>query len=94
MLAIGKTLTAEQRMMKASTDIVGNLDYVAIAGVLMIGSKRVDEKIPTACTNGRDETYGRAFVDGLTDPEFRFVMLHECYHKMYKLDHVEESARH
>lgn len=84
MLAIGKTLTAEQRMMKASTDIVGNLDYVAIAGVLMIGSKRVDEKIPTACTNGRDETYGRAFVDGLTDPEFRFVMLHECYHKMYK----------
>ena len=83
-LAIGKQLTAEQRLMKATTDIVGNEEFVALAGVLMIGTKKVVDNLPTACTNGRDEAYGRAFVDSLNDAEFRFVMLHECYHKMYR----------
>ena len=40
--------------------------------------------MPTACTNGRDETYGRAFVDSLNDAELRFLILHEVYHKLYK----------
>lgn len=84
MLNINKQLTAEQRLYKASTDIIGRDEFVALSGVLMIGSKQIDEKFPTACTNGRDEWYGRAFVDGLSDAEFRFVMLHECYHKMYR----------
>jgi len=84
MLSIGKQLTAEQRLMKATTDIVGNTEFVALAGVLMIGSKKVVDGLPTACTNGRDEAYGREFVDSLTDAEFRFLMLHECYHKMYR----------
>jgi predicted metal-dependent peptidase len=83
-LAIGKQLTAEQRLMKATTDIVGNTEFVALAGVLMIGTKHIAEDLPTACTNGRDEAYGRMFVDSLNDAEFRFLMLHECYHKMYK----------
>jgi predicted metal-dependent peptidase len=83
-LSIGKQLTAEQRIWKATTDIVGNSKYVALAGVMMIGSKKVVEDCPTACTNGRDELYGRAFVDMLNDAELRFLMLHECYHKMYR----------
>ena len=84
MLTIGKQLTAEQRMYKATTDLIGRDEFVALAGVLMIGSKKVvDDKI-TACTNGRDEKYGREFVDSLNDAEFRFLMLHECYHKMYR----------
>jgi len=84
MLNINKQLTAEQRLYKASTDIIGRDEFVALSGVLMIGSKQIDDKFPTACTNGRDEWYGRAFVDDLSDAEFRFVMLHECYHKMYR----------
>ena len=83
-LAIGKQLTPEQRLHKATTDIVGRDEFVALAGVLMIGSKSVVDGLPTACTNGRDEMYGREFVDGLTDAEFRFVILHECFHKMYR----------
>ena len=83
-LAIGKTLTAEQRLWKATTDILGRDEFVALAGVLMIGSKKIVDGLPTACTNGRDELYGREFVDSLTDAEFRFLMLHECYHKMYR----------
>jgi predicted metal-dependent peptidase len=84
MLSIGKQLTAEQRLHKATTDILGSDGFVALAGVLMIGEKKIVDGLPTACTNGRDELYGREFVDSLTDAEFRFLMLHECYHKMYR----------
>jgi len=84
MLAIGKQLTPEQRLSKAVVDIMGNPKYVALAGVLMIGDRTVVDDIPTACTNGRDEMYGRDFVDSLNDAELRFLVLHEVYHKLYK----------
>ena len=84
MLMMNNKLTVEQRLWKACTDIVGNDEFVGIASVLMIGSKKVVDGLPTARTNGRDEEYGREFVDSLSDAEFRFLILHECYHKMYK----------
>ena len=84
MLSIGKQLTAEQRLSKAVVDIMGNPKYVALAGILMIGERGIKDDIPTACTNGRDEWYGRAFVDDINDAELRFVILHESYHKLYK----------
>ena len=84
MLMLGKQLTAEQRLNKAVIDIMANPKYVALSGVLMIGSKTVCDKTPTAYTNGRDEVYGRKFVEGLTDAELRFLVLHECYHKLYR----------
>ena len=84
MLSIGKQLTPEQRLSKAVVDIMGNPKYVALAGVLMIGDRSVDDSVSTACTNGRDEVYGRDFIDTLNDPELRFLVLHECYHKLYR----------
>ena len=84
MLMIGKPLSAEQRLTKAVIDIMASPKYVALAGVLMVGKREVDDSIPTACTNGRDELYGRAFVESLNDAELRFLVLHECYHKLYK----------
>ena len=84
MLAIGKQLTTEQRLNKCVIDIMGNPKYVALAGILMIGEKRICDKTQTAYTNGRDEVYGRAFADSLNDAEFRFLILHECYHKLYR----------
>ena len=84
MLSIGKKLTAEQRVSKAVYDIIGNPKYVALAGVIMVGERTVSDTVPTACTNGRDEIYGRAFVDELNDAELRFLILHEVYHKLYK----------
>lgn len=83
-LAIGKKLTAEQRLRKATTDIIGRDEFIALSGVLMIGTKSICDRTPTACTNGKDEIYGREFVDKMSDAELRFVMLHECYHKMYR----------
>ncbi len=83
MLMIGKQLTEEQRVQKAVIDIMAHEKYWAVAPILMIGSKTVCDKTPTAYTNGRDEVYGRAFVASLSDAELRFLVLHECYHKLY-----------
>lgn len=87
MLMMGKQLTAEQRLQKAVIDIMANPRYVALAGILMLGSRRIEDderKCGTAYTNGRDEIYGRAFVDKLNDAELRFLVLHENYHKLYR----------
>ena len=85
MLTIGKQLNAEERLSKAIVAVMGNPKYTALAGVLMIGEKTIDDEIPTACTNGRDVKYGRAFVDGLTDAELRGLVLHEDEgHKLYR----------
>lgn len=77
-------LTAEQRLDKAVIDIMAKPELVAISGVLMIGQRKIVDNVPTACTNGRDEFYGRAFVDSLNDAELRFLVLHEVYHKLYR----------
>lgn len=84
MLTLGKELTTEQRLSKAVVDIMGNGKYVGLSGVLMIGDRSIRDDIPTACTNGRDEMYGREFVDKISDPELRFLVLHEVYHKLYR----------
>ena len=79
-------LTEEQRLTKAVVSIMGNPKYTALAGVLMIGDRNVvdDDSVPTACTNGRDEMYGREFVKQLNDAELRFLVLHEVYHKLFQ----------
>jgi predicted metal-dependent peptidase len=79
-----KALTPAQRLDKAVIDIMAKPELVALSGVMMIGKREIREGIPTACTNGRDEFYGREFVDGLNDAELRFTVLHEVYHKLYK----------
>ncbi len=94
-----KTLNAQQRLQKAIVDIMGKPQYTALCGVLMIGtrtvvnegspeaeklSKTLKRPFDTACTNGKDEWYCEEFVDTLTDAELRFLILHECYHKMYR----------
>ena len=94
MLALNQALTAEQRLEKAVMSVMAHDKYVGLSSVLMVGDRTVSDTVPTACTNGRDEQYGRTFVDGLTDPELRFLVLHECYHKMYKhSDDVETSLQ-
>ena len=85
MLSIGKQLTPEQRVPKTIVALMSKIP--ALAGVLMIGDRVVEHdnaKVPTACTNGRDEWYGAEFVDGLTDAELRGLVLHENYHKLYR----------
>jgi predicted metal-dependent peptidase len=87
MLNLGRQLTPEQRVSKAVVDIMANPKYVALAGVLMIGERRVEPdpaKCPTAYTNGKDEVYGADFIADLNDRQLRFLILHEVYHKLYR----------
>jgi len=84
-LIFGKQLTAEQRLEKATIKILSHKGkYEALTGILMYGDVTVDDTTPTACTDGKNEKYGRAFVGTLTDAQLRFVRLHEVYHKMYR----------
>lgn len=89
MLRLNNDLTPEQRLTKAVVAIMGKDKYIALSGILMIGTRKVvttPETGPvfTACTNGRDERYGGEFIVSLTDAMLRFLVLHESYHKLYK----------
>jgi predicted metal-dependent peptidase len=86
MLLMGK-LTPEQRVQKATIDIMAKDRYAALNGILMIGRKRVENdaaKCPTAYTNGKDVAFGAEFIADLNDAELRFLALHEEYHKLYR----------
>ncbi len=84
MLIFGEVLSVEKRLEQATSKILskGMGAYDALIGVMMYGECVVDETTPTACTDGRNEKYGRVFCDKLSDPELRFLRLHEVVHKM------------
>jgi predicted metal-dependent peptidase len=77
-------LTAEQRIERCHIDLMKSPQFVAYSGILMIGETKVDDNIPTACTNGKDVKFGRGFVASLNDPQLRGLILHEAKHKMYR----------
>ncbi len=77
-------LTAEQRIERCHIELMKHPHFVAYSGILMIGDCKVEDNLPTACTNGRDVKYGRQFVESLNDADLRGVILHEAKHKMYR----------
>ena len=74
----------ERKLQKAKITVMRNPKFALLQGVMMVGRTHVRDDIPTACTNGRDEMYGRAFVKKLSDRELAFVIAHEAGHKMYR----------
>jgi len=74
----------ERRLKKAKISIMRNPEFALLSGLMTVGKTRVDEDVPTAATNGRDEVYGRAFIKSLDDKELAFVVMHETMHKMYR----------
>lgn len=74
----------ERKVQKAKVALMRNPKFALLQGILMVGKTSVVDDIPTACTNGRDESYGREFVKELTDKELAFLIAHECGHKMYR----------
>lgn len=82
-----RQLTPRQRLDKATTAIISNPSFTALSGLLMYGKREVvpaGHSVTTAATNGKDEWYNEAFITGLSDPELRFLILHETYHKAFK----------
>lgn len=73
-----------RRLSKVKISIMRNPKFALWSGLMTVGKTIVDDNIPTACTNGRDERYGRDFIKTLDDKELAFVVLHETMHKAYK----------
>jgi hypothetical protein len=74
-------LTEEQRVQKSAVAIMAHKKWADTGGVLMLGERRVCDTTPTAYTNGKDVVFGREAVAKWSDPELRFVDLHEQQHK-------------
>ena len=74
----------ERRLKKAKISLMREPKFALWSGILMLGKTEVVEDIPTACTNGRDESYGRKFIKSVDDKELAFVVLHENLHKAFK----------
>jgi len=74
----------ERRVQKAKITMMRDPKFALWSGILMVGRTSIDDNVPTACTNGRDERYGRKFVASLKDTELNFVVLHENLHKAFR----------
>lgn len=74
----------ERRLAKAKISLMRNPKFALWSGIMMVGSTSISDDMPTACTNGRDEVYGRDFIRSLDDKELGFVVLHENLHKAFR----------
>lgn len=77
-------ISAERKLSRCKITLMRNPKFALMSGLLMVGTTSIHETLSTARTNGRDEEYGRAFVSGMEDAEVSFVIMHECFHKMYQ----------
>jgi predicted metal-dependent peptidase len=77
-------VSEEQRVEKAVSTLMGEPYLMPLAPVMMLGKRKIDDKLPTACTNGIDEKYGRKFVAKCSDKALRGCLLHELGHKMFR----------
>lgn len=76
----------ERRLRKIKINIMRNPKFALWSGLMTVGKTSVTDSVfvPTACTNGRDEFYGREFIKRLDDKELTFVVMHETMHKAYR----------
>jgi len=77
-------LSAEQRVQKSHVALMNDPKYCLYSGIFMLGKTEVRDEIPTACTDGRNTYYGREFVEKLSDPELKGLILHENLHKAFR----------
>lgn len=78
--------SVERTLTRVRVNLRRRDQFAIFAGILSVGTIEIEDdaaKVPTACTNGRDEKYGRAFIESLDDKMVGFVVLHEAGgHKM------------
>lgn len=81
----------ERKLKKNKITLLRDKRFALWSGIMMVGTTSIDDNIPTACTDGRDERYGRQFVKDMPDKQLRFVILHETLHKAFR--HLTTWAR-
>jgi predicted metal-dependent peptidase len=71
----------ERKLKKVKISLMRNPKFALWSGIMMVGKTVLDDNVPTAMTDGRDEWYGREFVNKLPEKQLGFVVLHENMHK-------------
>jgi predicted metal-dependent peptidase len=79
-LTDAETKTVMKKLVKARTALV--LEHPFIGSIALNMPYRLDETIPTACTNGKEIRFSPRFILDLDDEEVKFVVAHECFHPM------------
>ena len=79
-------MNVQDRIKKAHIAIMQHKKFCAYSGVLACGKVIVNDSVPTAATDGWDVRYNPEFIAEhmKTDPELRFLVLHEATHKAYR----------
>lgn len=77
-------MNALDRINKAKIAIMRHPRFCRYSGVLACGKLTITTDHPTAATDGWNVSINPAFVDTLTDPELRLLILHEQQHKAYR----------
>lgn len=77
-------MDAERKLKKVKINLMRSPLFALMQGVMMVGKTSIDPSVPTARTDGRDEVYGRAFVDALPEKELAFLIAHEAGHKLFR----------
>ena len=77
-----------RRLNKAKISLMREPTFALWSGLLMTGNTELRDNVPTACTDGRNDYYGREFIKSLTDKQLSFVILHETLHKAFRHLHV------
>lgn len=75
-----KDLNAEQRVTAVAMDIMKHQEFCRLGGLVNIGLNMVDDRMPTAATDGVRKIFGRAFTMSLNRKQMRYLMAHECLH--------------
>lgn len=78
------------RIKKAHIAIMQHKQFCAYSGILAFAKFEVSEDVPTAATDGARIKYNPKFIEEHmpTDPELRFLVLHEATHVAYRHLHV------
>ena len=86
-----------RKLQSAKVKLMREPQFALFSGIMMLGKTQVVDDLPTAATNGRDEFYGRDFINSCDEKELRFTVLHEnghkamrhltTYEKLYEEDH-------
>jgi predicted metal-dependent peptidase len=82
------TFSVADWIAQANIDLMRHPDYCAFSAVLTCGGVTLDERVPTACTDGWSIRINPTFAAGLPLPQLRFVMAHEAMHIAFQHLHV------
>jgi predicted metal-dependent peptidase len=75
---------AELKLKKAHVRLMKSRLTAPFIGAFMLGESTIDEKFPTACTDGVNKIYGRGWVDAQDMPKMCGGVLHENLHVFLK----------